>query len=55
MEDETTIVMVVAGVLAAFVFMTVQMKTLKARRQQSLGFVAKPALKKETGPISQHW
>lgn len=52
MNDETTIVMVVTGTLAVFVFMAVQVKARKSNRQHSLGAMYRPAPKKQQPPTT---
>ena len=55
MNDETTTVIVVAAALGAFVFLAVQFKVQKAKRQHSLGDLYRPKPKDKEPPAPPHW
>lgn len=50
MNDETTTVLVLAATLATFVFLVVQLKARRARRQHSLGDMYRPAPRNQIRP-----
>lgn len=55
MNDETTIIAVVVGTLAVFVFVETQMKTRKVSRQHSFGDTYQPAPTDKERSDLPHW
>lgn len=55
MDDETNMAIVATGTLMAFVFVSVLVKTHKAKCKRSLGSMYKPIPKKPEPPETPHW